>query len=387
MPLIIGLFALAGATVLLQIGPNVAILVLGRVLQGISAAVVWVVGLALLVDTVPQAEVGQAMGLVFVAMSLGVLIGPLFGGLLFEKVSYDAVFLMAYGFIGVDIIFRLLMVEKKLPRTMDSSQDSDDKALEAYFEKTINPNSEKKPVRVDSGTLEDPWKDDLAKPTKKPPAILVLLRSGRLLACLWGVMATAILGSQFDSVLPIRVKEIFNWDSTAAGLAFLPITLTAFFSPIVGWGVDKYGPRWFVAAGFVALAPFEASLSLVTYNSIGQKAVMLTLLGMIGLCFDLTITPLLVEITEVVESKEKKQPGIFGARGAMAQAYGLFNFAWAMGSLIGPIWAGLVNERAGWSTMAWSLAFLSLFTSIPSAIWTGGSMVSIKWKIPERNGK
>lgn len=362
---------------------------LGRILQGISAAVVWVVGLALLVDTVPKAEVGQAMGLVFVAMSLGVLIGPLFGGFLFEKVGYDAVFAMAYGFIGVDVILRLLMVEKKLPQTTDMFQDADEKAFEASAKKTVEVKDGKHTVvSVEGGKLEEPWKDDLSKSTatKKPPAILVLLRSGRLLSCLWGVTATAILGSQFDSVLPIHVKDTFNWDSTAAGLSFLPITLTAFFSPVVGWAVDKYGPRWFVTAGFVALAPFEASLSLVTHNSLGQKAVMLTLLGMIGLCFDLTITPLLVEITAVVESKEKKQPGIFGAKGAMAQAYGLFNFAWALGSLVGPIWAGLVNERAGWATMAWSLAFLSLATSIPSAIWTGGSFLR-KRRLPKAADK
>lgn len=71
-PLLAGLIALTGATVLLHVGPTIGVLVLARILQGISAAVVWVVGLALLADTIPRAELGQAMGGVFAAMSLGV---------------------------------------------------------------------------------------------------------------------------------------------------------------------------------------------------------------------------------------------------------------------------------------------------------------------------
>jgi MFS family permease len=231
-----------------------------------------------------------------------------------------------------------------------------------------------------------PLEPESKKPEKKPtPAILILLRSPRLLSCLWGVMAVATLGAQFDSVLPIHVSETFSWTSTAAGLAFLPITLTAFLSPIVGWGVDRIGPRWFAAIGFAGLAVFEAIMGLVVKNSMGQKVLLCALLGLIGICFDLIITPLMVEITSVIEEKETQQPGIFGARGATAQAYGLFNTAWAMGSLIGPIWAGFVNERSGWQIMTASLAVLSMVSVIPATIWTGGYM--LYFTIPGRTKK
>jgi MFS family permease len=39
-PLLLGLFALLGATVLLNVGNSVGVLIVGRVLQGASAAVV-----------------------------------------------------------------------------------------------------------------------------------------------------------------------------------------------------------------------------------------------------------------------------------------------------------------------------------------------------------
>ena len=43
-PLLVGLLALAGSTVMLCVGNSIAVLAAGRVLQGMSAAVVWVVG-------------------------------------------------------------------------------------------------------------------------------------------------------------------------------------------------------------------------------------------------------------------------------------------------------------------------------------------------------
>lgn len=41
-PLIFGLFALLGATVLLDVGNSIGIMIAGRILQGMSAAVVYV---------------------------------------------------------------------------------------------------------------------------------------------------------------------------------------------------------------------------------------------------------------------------------------------------------------------------------------------------------
>lgn len=72
------------------------------------------VGLALLADTVPQEHLAQAMGYVGLGMSLGILIAPMLGGIVFDHAGYNAVFAMAYVLVGVDIILRLLLVEKKV---------------------------------------------------------------------------------------------------------------------------------------------------------------------------------------------------------------------------------------------------------------------------------
>ncbi|KAK4503372.1 hypothetical protein PRZ48_004287 [Zasmidium cellare] len=83
----------------------------------------------------------------------------------------------------------------------------------------------------------------------------------------------------------------------------------------------------------------------------------------------------MAEIAYAVEAKAARRPaGFFGKNGAYAQAYALFNMAWAAGSMIGPLLAGLVNESHGWPTATLILGCVSIFTAIPTAIWTGGSI-------------
>ena len=99
---------------------------------------------------------------------------------------------------------------------------------------------------------------------------------------------------------------------------------------------------------------------------------MCALLTLIGCAMALTISPIMAEFIIIVEGKERDNPGMFGGAGAYAQAYGLFNTAWAAGYLVGPVWAGYVNNTAGWGTMTWSLGVLSALSAIPIVLFTGG---------------
>lgn len=58
-PFLLGLTALLAATVLLFLGANVPTLVVARILQGISAAFVWTIGLALCLETVGPENLGK----------------------------------------------------------------------------------------------------------------------------------------------------------------------------------------------------------------------------------------------------------------------------------------------------------------------------------------
>lgn len=47
---------------MLFLGQTVPVLIVARILQGISAAVVWTIGLALVLDTVGPENLGKAIG-------------------------------------------------------------------------------------------------------------------------------------------------------------------------------------------------------------------------------------------------------------------------------------------------------------------------------------
>lgn len=122
LPLLLGLLALAGSTLLLCLGKTIALFIVGRLLQGLSASVVWSVGLALLVDTMGK-NIGAAMGWVSIAMSVGLLISPVVGGAVYAGAGYYAVYYLAFGIIFLDIVLRLVLIEKKVARQWIKDED------------------------------------------------------------------------------------------------------------------------------------------------------------------------------------------------------------------------------------------------------------------------
>lgn len=93
---------------------------------------------------------------------------------------------------------------------------------------------------------------------------------------------------------------------------------------------------------------------------------------LIGLSVTLIMTPIFSEMIHIVYDKERQRPEIFGKTSPTAQAYGLFNVAFAAGTIIGPFMGGYVKKSAGWGTMGWSMGILSGVTSIPVFLVTGG---------------
>ncbi|KAF1998628.1 MFS general substrate transporter [Amniculicola lignicola CBS 123094] len=388
-PLLLGLVALLGATVMLHIGSKIGILIVARILQGVSAAVVWVVGLALLADTVPQNRLAQSMGYLSLGMSLGILIAPLLGGVVYEKGGYGAVFAMAYALVGLDIILRLLLVEKKVAARWDP--EAEERVREINDSRT---GIQKQPKETNGAAtvVTDPEKGTSETTTPAPsdpitteplpertrdrlPPVISLLYSRRLLSALFCSLIQAALMTSFDSVLTLRAAEIFHWRSTGAALLFLPIVIPTFIAPLFGYMSDRWGGRYLATFGFVlACAPFVC-LRFVEENTIRDKVLICTLLALIGFSLAMTFPPFMAEISGIVEAKERKMLAMggkgYGKGGAYAQAYALFNVAFAGGCMIGPLLAGFVADKS-WSTMAWVLGLLDGVTAIPAFLFLGG---------------
>jgi MFS family permease len=380
-PFLFGLVALTSATVLLHRGQSIAILTLARALQGVSAAIVWSSGLALLADTVSPSRIGHVMGYMYLAMSLGLLSGPLLGGVLFEHAGYDAVFAAAYGLIGVDLILRLCLVEKKLATRWTTARVAADEinnlqqGHELWGRTIFNEHSRRmrqEPVEQGEGSNPDPS----STVSRRVPSIITLLKSTRFLVSLWASTVFAILLTSLDAVLPLYAKETFNWNSQNAGLLFLAPVVPSLLGPVVGLASDFFGPKWVATSGLLLAIVVEVLFRLVRYNTLNQKVLLVALLTLLGMATDLIVTPIMADITIVVERKNRN--GRFGASGAYAQAYGLLNFAYAIGALIGPVWGGYVFKIWGLGTMGWTFSLICAATVVPTVIWCGGKGLTPK---------
>jgi len=88
----IGLFTVA--SLLCAVAPALWLLVAARAIQGLGAAVMMSLTLALVGQTVPKAKTGGAMGLLGTMSAIGTAIGPSLGGVLIAGLGWRAIFLV-----------------------------------------------------------------------------------------------------------------------------------------------------------------------------------------------------------------------------------------------------------------------------------------------------
>ncbi|CAI7634231.1 unnamed protein product [Penicillium glandicola] len=358
-PLLFGLVALAAATALLCVGTHIALWIVGRLFQGAAAAVVWTAGLALMVDTVGKDDLGQAIGYVSMAISVGTLAGPLLGGVVYENGGYYAVFGLAFAFIALDVILRLLLIERRhaikwlapemTPLSVNGHQCTEKKSGET-LESPVSPTNGSE--RRESQPSSPPSRGALRR-------VAVLLSSPRLVVSVWGYFILAIVLTSFDSVLPLFVQETFGWQQSGQGLIFISL-------------MYPKSCRYITAGAFLASVPVMVLLRFVTHNSMQQKILLCALLACVGLCFAVAMPPLVTEVFFAVKEKEDKTPDIFGRGGAMALAFGLSNMGFATGSLVGPFFAGFIRQEAGWGAMGWALGLIAGISSVPILLFVGG---------------
>jgi EmrB/QacA subfamily drug resistance transporter len=91
--LLSGLYLFTSASILCGAAPTLGILIAARVVQGLGAASMMAVPVALVGETVPKDKTGRAMGLLGTMSALGTTLGPSLGGVLIAGFGWRATFL------------------------------------------------------------------------------------------------------------------------------------------------------------------------------------------------------------------------------------------------------------------------------------------------------
>jgi MFS family permease len=151
-------------------------------------------GPALVADTVPPERTGLAMSCISINLNLGLTLGPLLGGIMYDRVGWYSIFGVGFGILVIDILLRLVMIEKSVARGFDFQL----------------------PIETDPSKDAEESKEHV-KVRSKLPSVIALLRLPRLLAALWLTFIQATIISVFDTVLPVHLNQLFGWTSFQAG--------------------------------------------------------------------------------------------------------------------------------------------------------------------------
>lgn len=92
--LLAGISVFTAASILCGIAPTLPMLIIARALQGLGAAVLMALTLALVRDAVSKERIGGAMGLLGTMSAIGTALGPSLGGALIAGPGWRAIFLV-----------------------------------------------------------------------------------------------------------------------------------------------------------------------------------------------------------------------------------------------------------------------------------------------------
>ncbi|WP_459503648.1 MFS transporter [Bacillus sp. C1] len=287
LPMILGLFGLAAATILFGLANSFWLLVFARMLQGISAAATWTAGLALLADVFPLQERGKAMGLALAGQAVGMLLGPTIGGVLYQWGGYHLPFTVAAAIALIDGILRITLL-----------------------------------------------RDEPKSNTDQRISYRSILNMRSLFIMIGIIIIGSALPSALEPTLPLYLQNTLHLSPGTIGLLFAVPTLAyGFTAPIIGTLSTKLGRKQTMAIG-IALAtlcfPFTAIVSHI--------ALEILVLAILGISFSLLLAPVLPELTYLADKNGVHAYGIL---------FAIYNTAYSIGMFFGPMLSGSFAELFG----------------------------------------
>ena len=105
------------ASAVCGLAPDVSWLIGFRVVQALGAVMILALGSAILIEAFPASERGKALGWVMTAVSIGIVTGPVLGGILISTFGWRAIFLVniPVGIVGTWMALRYVPKTSPIP--------------------------------------------------------------------------------------------------------------------------------------------------------------------------------------------------------------------------------------------------------------------------------
>jgi len=266
-----GMLIFTTASVLCGLSPDIRTLISFRALQGIGAACMQALGMAIVTEAFPASERGRALGIMGTVVSVGISLGPTLGGFLIGAVGWRAIFLvnLPVGVVG------FLLARRFVPDLRPSERQRFDFAGAGIMFLTL--------VALALGLTFGPtvgWREPVILGLLAAAAVgflAFLLVEGRShqpmvdlrlfrdplfsISLLTGFMVFNVIAGTF--VLPFYLELVKGFNPQRVGL-FLTVVPAALglTAPFAGMLSDRYGSRGISLIGLLVVA--GACLSIAT---------------------------------------------------------------------------------------------------------------------------
>ncbi|XP_011497949.1 PREDICTED: synaptic vesicular amine transporter [Ceratosolen solmsi marchali] len=300
IPMFTGFIIMFLSTLIFAFGRSYGILFLARALQGIGSSCSSVSGMGMLAERYQDdKERGNAMGIALGGLALGVLIGPPFGGLMYEFVGKSAPFLVLSALALGDGVLQLLMLQPSVVYT------------------------EAEPPSLKS-LVTDPY---------------IILAAGAITFANMGI-------AMLEPSLPIWMMDTMSASRWKQGATFLPASISYLI------GTNLFGPlghkmgRWLAALiglvviGFCLMCiPLAKSIDHLIIPNAG-----------LGFAIGMVDSSMMPELGYLVDIRHS---AVYGS------VYAIGDIAFCLGFAIGPALSGTLVNTIGFEWMLFGIAVLN----------------------------
>ncbi|KAF4522407.1 hypothetical protein B566_EDAN007657 [Ephemera danica] len=300
IPMFTGFIIMFLSTLIFALGRSYSVLFLARALQGIGSSCSSVSGMGMLAERYPDdKERGNAMGIALGGLALGVLIGPPFGGVMYEFVGKSAPFLILSALALGDGLLQLLVLQPAIVRT-----ESEPPSLKAL--------------------VMDPY---------------IIIAAGAITFANMGI-------AMLEPSLPIWMMDTMGAGRWKQGVTFLPASISYLI------GTNLFGPlghrmgRWL--ASMIGLVVIGICLMLIPLaTSINHLIVPNAGLGFAIGMVDSSMMPELGYLVDI------RHTAVYGS------VYAIGDVAFCLGFAIGPALSGWLVNTIGFEWMLFGIAILN----------------------------
>jgi len=306
----ISLFALS--TFLIIFSWNIKSLIIFRILQGISGAMIFGTSLAIITSVFGPGERGRAMGINVTAVYTGLSSGPVVGGLLTQYLGWRSIFAFL---VPIGIASLYLILKKMKPEWAEAKGEKFDwqgsliygVSLASFMYGFSKLPSAAGWIFLGSGIILGLFFLLFEKKIANPVFDIRLILRNRVfafsgIAALIHYSATSATGF----FISLYLQYLKGFDARTAGLIMIsqPVMM-ALLSPLAGKLSDKYNPGVIASYGMGLTATGLIMLCFV--NETSSIYMIISLLTIMGIGFALFSSP---NSNAIMSSVEKKHLGV-----------------------------------------------------------------------------